>query len=158
MGEYIGSHVRTAARALIIKDRKLLLVKNQDADGDWYLLPGGGQIKNHTLAETLQRECLEETGYKIVMGPLVLVREYISNHHEFKDEQPNFHQIDLMFRCTLAAEEVLRPTEMDHWQTGVEWVELARIKEIRIYPTVLKACFDDQDFTPPQNIFLGDVN
>jgi ADP-ribose pyrophosphatase YjhB (NUDIX family) len=152
------SKVRTAARALIIKDRKLLLVKNKDREGVWYMLPGGGQIKNHTLAETLHRECLEETGYKISMGPLVLVREYISNNHEFKNADPDFHQIDLIFRCTLAEEEAITPTEMDIRQTGVEWVKLDKLKELRVYPAVLKECFDENDFIPRENIFLGDVN
>jgi ADP-ribose pyrophosphatase YjhB (NUDIX family) len=152
------SKVRTAARALIIKDRKLLLVKNKDREGVWYMLPGGGQIKNHTLAETLHRECLEETGYKISMGPLVLVREYISNNHEFKNADPDFHQIDLIFRCTLAEEKAATPTEMDIRQTGVEWVKLDKLKELRLYPAVLKECFDENDFIPRENIFLGDVN
>jgi len=152
------SKVRTAARALIIRNRKLLLVKNKDNDGDWYMLPGGGQIKNHTLAETLHRECLEETGYKISMGPLVLVREYISNNHEFKNADPDFHQIDLIFRCTLAEEDATNPTEMDNMQTGIEWVELNHLGEIRIYPAVLKEFFDENGFIPRENIFLGDVN
>lgn len=122
------------------------------------MLPGGGQIKNHTLAETLHRECLEETGYKVSIGPLVLVREYISNNHEFKNAAPDFHQIDLIFRCTLAEEEAATPTEMDIRQTGVEWVKLDKLKELRLYPAVLKECFDENDFIPRENIFLGDVN
>jgi len=153
------SKVRTAARALIIRDRKLLLVKNKDNDGDWYMLPGGGQIKNHTLAETLHRECLEETGYKISsIGHLVLVREYISNNHEFKNADPDFHQIDLIFQCTLVEKEATIPTEMDIRQTGVEWVKLNKLKELRLYPAILKECFDENGFIPRENIFLGDVN
>ncbi len=123
------------------------------------MLPGGGQIKNHSLTETLHRECLEETGYKISsIGPLVLVREYISNNHEFKNVDPDFHQIDLIFRCTLAGAKAANPTEMDTMQTGVEWVELKKLKQLRLYPAVLKECFDENGFIPRENIFLGDVN
>lgn len=152
------THVRTAARALIIKDQQLLLVKNTDHDGEWYMLPGGGQKKNDTLAQTLRRECLEETGYTVSMGPLVLVREYISNHHEFRDHDPDFHQIDLIFRCSLLHDKATTPTEMDTMQTGIEWVELHRLKRLRIYPSVLKDCFDEHGLLPRENIFLGDIN
>jgi 8-oxo-dGTP pyrophosphatase MutT (NUDIX family) len=154
----VMTNVRTAARALIVKDQKLLLVKHSDHDGDWYMLPGGGQKKNDTLAQTLQRECQEETGYNVSMGPLVLVREYISNHHEFKDQKPDFHQIDLIFQCTLLNDNATTPTEMDIGQTGVEWVALPKLKHIRIYPSVLKDCFDEHDLLPRENIFLGDIN
>ena len=41
--------VRTAARALIIESDAVLVVEYRDAQGPWYLLPGGGQRHEETL-------------------------------------------------------------------------------------------------------------
>jgi hypothetical protein len=37
--------IRNSAKAIVIRDGYLLSIRNRDADGDWYILPGGGQ--NH---------------------------------------------------------------------------------------------------------------
>jgi hypothetical protein len=47
---------------------------------------------------------------------------------------------------------------MDTMQTGIEWVELRKLKQLRIYPSILKDCFDEHDLLPRENIFLGDIN
>lgn len=35
--------IRNSVKALIIEDDKILLTKNQDIEGNFYLCPGGGQ-------------------------------------------------------------------------------------------------------------------
>mgnify|MGYP001246774977 FL=1 len=53
-------HIRTAARALIILDKKVLTIKMCDKTGIFYILPGGGQRHGESLTDALIRECLEE--------------------------------------------------------------------------------------------------
>lgn len=53
---------RVAVRAIIYKDNKILMVKNNRGD---YKLPGGGVHKNEDLIHALRREVAEETGYKV---------------------------------------------------------------------------------------------
>jgi 8-oxo-dGTP pyrophosphatase MutT (NUDIX family) len=35
--------IRNSIKAIIIRDRHVLLIKNIDKDGFWYVFPGGGQ-------------------------------------------------------------------------------------------------------------------
>ena len=44
-------HIRNSAKAIIIKDEKILLTKNQDTLGIFYLLPGGGQEPGESIVE-----------------------------------------------------------------------------------------------------------
>ena len=60
--------IRTAARALIILEGKLLAIKMRDQSGVFYILPGGGQNHGETLRQGLQRECLEEIGTDVDIG------------------------------------------------------------------------------------------
>ena len=51
------------------------------------------------IEDAVAREVHEETGLTIAVGPPVLV-------NEFHDPDTGFHQVDLFFRCTVAAGEV----------------------------------------------------
>ena len=50
--------VRNAAKALIIKDDKMLAIKISDGKEEWYIMPGGGQDVEELLPETVGREVL----------------------------------------------------------------------------------------------------
>ena len=48
--------VRNAAKALIIKDDKMLAIKISDGKEEWYIMPGGGQDVEELLPEAVCRE------------------------------------------------------------------------------------------------------
>ncbi|MEA3238227.1 MAG: NUDIX domain-containing protein, partial [Candidatus Bipolaricaulota bacterium] len=100
------SGIRNSAKAIIIEDDRILLTRNRNNAGEFYLLPGGGQRHGESLSEALVRECLEEIGVRVSVGNLLLVRDYISAHHEFASEDANAHQVEFMFRCRIPAGEV----------------------------------------------------
>jgi 8-oxo-dGTP pyrophosphatase MutT (NUDIX family) len=55
--------IRSAAKAVIISDGKILLNKgSHPLLGAYYDLPGGGQHQYEPMEDTLKRECMEETG------------------------------------------------------------------------------------------------
>jgi len=150
--------IRTAARALIIHEGKLLAIKMKDKSGVFYILPGGGQRHGETLEESLRRECLEEIGAEVEVGDLLYVREYIGRNHEFRRAHHAFHQLETVFRCTLDAPSLIGPgREQDRKQVGVEWIPLAELKERRFLPEVIKGFFDEAGFHP-SSTYLGDVN
>jgi ADP-ribose pyrophosphatase YjhB (NUDIX family) len=151
-------HIRTAARALIIMDDKLLAIKMRDRTGVFYILPGGGQRHGETLQEGLRRECLEEIGTEVTVGELLYVREYIGKNHEFRNSHHAFHQVENVFRCSLPTPEQIGPgTEHDKKQIGVEWIPLSELPNRRFLPEVIKPFFNEHSFEPTTN-YLGDVN
>ena len=87
----MSRQIRTSAKAVIIRDGKLLAIKLNDGKEEWYILPGGGQDVEEMLPQTVEREVREETGIEIKCKELLFVIEGV--HGE------SFHRIDLVFLC-----------------------------------------------------------
>jgi len=149
--------VRVSAKAIIIRNSRILLMRAEDQSGVFYVLPGGGQKNGENLTKTLKRECLEETGAEIIPGKLRFLRDYIAKNHEFADENRTFHQVEPMFICRFRRFRKNARLIPDTLQTGREWVFLKDFKKVRIYPAVLKKIISPSGrFKGP--IYLGDVN
>ena len=152
------SLIRNSAKAIIIQNGRLLAIKNRDPEGDWYILPGGGQNHGETLHEALQRECYEEIGATVTIGPLRLIREYIAQNHEFAAEDGSLHQVELMFQCEIDPQySPATGHTPDAYQTGVSWLPLDALDRYRLYPSVLKFVLKDGEATSFP-AYLGDVN
>lgn len=133
-------------------------MRGADAQGDYYLLPGGGQLPGESLSETLRRECLEEASAEVEPRDLRLVRDYIGKNHEFAEHDADFHQVELMFECSIRNPEAVKPgSHPDSNQTGIEWLDLSRIEDYRLYPSALKQRLSASGVTPGP-VYLGDVN
>jgi len=153
------SAIRNSAKAIIIEDDRILLTCNKNENGIFYLLPGGGQRHGESLTETLVRECLEEIGVRVSVGDLLLVRDYISAHHEFASEDADAHQVEFMFRCRIAEGEAHVGAIPDVWQTGIEWVSVLELADLPLYPAAIKEslqCIARGEI--PEACYLGDVN
>ena len=149
--------IRNSAKAIIIADECLLTIKNQDEEGFWYILPGGGQHPGETLTDALQRECREELSVDVNVGDLVCMREYIGRNHEFAHDA-DVHQIEFMFACSLHdGAQVGTGEQPDQWQVGFEWIPLDRLENYRFYPKTLRRLL--AEYRRSQHpIYLGDVN
>ncbi len=147
--------VRTSTKAIIIKDNALLVILGGGETGEeYYYLPGGGQEKFETLEEALKRECLEEIDVEVIVGDLLFVRDYISRNHEFAAFDPNFHQVDFFFECSLEPGEVPKNgSSPDTTQLGVHWLPLVDLETANLYPKKLKTVLSSRG-----SVYLGDVN
>lgn len=88
---------RLAVRAIVVLDRRLLLVNAYPGGvSDLWCAPGGGVHAGSSLPANLVREVAEETGLTVTPGPLALV-------NEFHDPETGWHQVELFFRCTIAS-------------------------------------------------------
>ncbi len=150
--------VRTAARAVVVHEGRLLAITMRDDAGEFYILPGGGQRHGETLADTLRRETSEEIGVALEPGPLFYVREYIGRNHDFAREHKHFHQVEIVFRCLLPEGAKLQPGRgRDRKQVGIAWLELAQLGGCRFYPAFLKKCVRGGDFAVEPR-YWGDLN
>jgi 8-oxo-dGTP pyrophosphatase MutT (NUDIX family) len=148
--------IRSAAKALIIRDGQLLATRNVDGDGEFYLLPGGGQEFGEPLDETMRRECREEIGCEVEVHDLVLVRDYIASNHEFA-QNGDAHQVEFYFQCTLHPDtEPCNGPGADTWQTGIAWLPLEQLSDYPLYPKVFQTLL--RECLPSSRIYLGDVN
>ena len=158
-----SSPIRTAAKAVIVDNGQILLTRNlhpQDPEGEFFLLPGGGQHHGEPLDACVRREVWEETGYEVEVGDVLWVRDYIGASHEFAAYEPDVHQIEVMFACSVDRSRApSRPVEEDAWQVSVDWVPIGDLTEVRFFPAFLVpnlvALFRDGVGTPR---YLGDVN
>jgi len=150
--------IRSAARAVIICEGRLLATKMRDNRGVYYILPGGGQQPGETLEETVRRECLEEAGVKVRVVRLLYVREYIGKNHNFSKRHEAFHQIEHVFLCEVEDPLSVCPgRETDIHQVGVNWLALEALARIRFYPEAVKPFLGVPEPAFP-SIYLGDCN
>lgn len=147
--------VRTSTKAVIIQNNALLVILGRGEFGDeYYYLPGGGQEKFETLKDALRRECLEEIDAKVSVGDLIFVRDYISRNHEFAAFDPNFHQVDFFFECSLEPDQIPKNgSSPDSTQLDVHWLPLVDLEAANFYPAKLKTALLSRD-----RVYLGDVN
>ena len=131
---------------------------HRGADGDYFLLPGGGQHNGESLVSTVERECMEEAGVKIEVGDVLYIRDYIEANHEFARDKPDFHQVEIMFQCQLLDDSNLGSAEeMDTRQIGVAWIPLDKIENYRMYPKLLVKLLKDNRIDRGR-VYLGDIN
>lgn len=150
--------IRSAARAIIMKNDSVLLVQMQNDDGEFFILPGGGQVHGETLVQAVKRECMEELGIEISVGRLVYTREYIGKNHQFDSRHNNFHQIEHVFICKILNDTQLgNGHEVDKKQTGYRWIKIDKMSQYKVLPTSIKSLLQTDDLTLA-NSYLGDVN
>ncbi|PZD96219.1 NUDIX hydrolase [Paenibacillus sambharensis] len=156
--EKLNRPIRNSARAVIIQNGCVLLTKNKDDGGFFYLFPGGGQEHGEELRDAVMRECIEETGLPVKVGDLIHVREYIGSNHEFSETDAGIHQVEFFFSCereTDGPEPVMNGDLPDSYQVGVEWVEVERLADIRLYPASLGDKLAGKRDLP---CYMGDIN
>jgi ADP-ribose pyrophosphatase YjhB (NUDIX family) len=150
--------IRNSAKAIIIVDGHILATKNLDAEGIFYILPGGGQQPGETLTAALERECREELSIGVSVAELVCIREYIGRDHEFAETDADQHRIEFMFACYLKdGAEVGTGDIPDDNQIGAEWLPLDQLETHRFYPKTLRPILAAYG-SGKHPVYLGNIN
>ena len=135
--------IRTAARALIVREGRLLLAHYRNAGHDWYAAPGGGQVEGETLPETLVRECQEEIGAEVEIIGLRFVRDYIVEEGVFSYLSESIHQVEHFFECAVAPSyRAGNGPSPDRNQVGVIWADAQALESLPVYPARLRDVVD----------------
>ena len=139
--------IRTSAKAVVVRDGRLLALRLRDADGEFFILPGGGQRAGELLPEAARREVLEETGVRVKAGELAFVIE--GAHGE------PFHRVDLAFLCDYEGEDATASRHPDVNQTGVAWLDIATLNAAPLYPSRLRRAVMNLWAGRPHPVYLG---
>lgn len=122
--------VRNAAKALIIKDDKMLAIKISDGKEEWYIMPGGGQDVEELLPEAVCREVAEEMGLRVVVKDLAFVIEGL--HGE------KFHRVYLVFLCEYIGKLGNAVLQSDTNQVGYDWLDIKTLNTTPLYHSKLR--------------------
>ena len=147
--ELRGRRVRTSAKALVIRDGRMLAVKLRDRDGEFYIMPGGGQQAGELLPAAAEREVAEETGLRVKAGEAVFVIEGAEGEPD--------HRVDIVFRCEYEgpcdAEQ-----QHDFNQIGTEWLKIDTLNRTPLYPSRLRRPIMNLYQGKAAPVYLGNEN
>lgn len=131
--------VRSCAKAVVVHEGKLLVIKcRDDENGAYYTLPGGGQNLYETLEEAIVRECLEETGYAVKPVRFAALYEEIFDIPSLRERYPDYaHRVYHLFVCESTGGAAAAPTETDVMQTGTEWIDLSGLDTATLLPGII---------------------
>lgn len=147
--------VRAATRGLVVSEGRLLVTVLHGHTGEYWLTPGGGQHFGESKTENVEREVLEETGYRVRAGDLACGRDYIGARH-FPEWDTGFQQTELWFWCHLLDDRPDPSVLGDAEQTAVIWVPVPELIGSPLYPRRLAQWLNEDPATRP--VWLGDVN
>lgn len=122
--------IRNSAKALIIKDGKMLAAKINDNGDIFYIMPGGGQESEETLEEAVRREVKEEFGLIVEPKTLEFVIEGVTGE--------SFHRVDLVFLCEYIKEIPDAEIAGDYNQIGFDWLPIENLMNEPLYPSKLR--------------------
>ena len=149
---------RNSAKAVIVKDEKLLAIKIQEHDDTYYILPGGGQEHGENLHQALERECQEELGAEVEIGDLIFVREYIGKNHELAARHAHVHQTEFMFLCHVHQDTFDNGSNKDKGQTGTEWLPIKELLAYKLFPQELRTHLISYFDSGKATTYVGDIN
>jgi ADP-ribose pyrophosphatase YjhB (NUDIX family) len=135
--ENLTPDIRNAVRAVIVRNDQLLLLKKSGGErGERYALPGGAQNPGETLAQALNRECLEEIGSAVEILALMNVADHFKARAT--DPPSTRHMVEFLFRCSVPDDYVAHNgSKPDRSQLDVVWVDLADLAQAPLDPASL---------------------
>jgi 8-oxo-dGTP diphosphatase len=131
--------VRIRAAALIWRDGEVLLVRHEKGGHSYWLVPGGGVDTGETMIEAAARELLEETGYTVDVGRLVLLCEAIA------PKPGGRHIVNAVFAASVRSGALA--VGIDKALRDAQWLPLEALTTLLMYPPIgpelLEICRED---------------
>ena len=119
----------TSVRALVLRDDEVLLVRDPSS---YHILPGGRREAGETYHQTVVRELLEETGWRVEIGRLLGFKHFYRltpKPAEIAYPHPDFAQL-----IYLASPVIYQPEakEQNGYELGSEFVPLTGLDQAQI--------------------------
>jgi ADP-ribose pyrophosphatase YjhB (NUDIX family) len=123
----LAPDIRNAARALIIRRGRILLLRKEGGGrAERFALPGGAQDPGETLQAALNRECIEEIGTPVEIDDLIHVADFF----KLRDTEPpsRRHVVEFLFRCSVPDDYSPRNGHHpDRHQVEVVWASVDEV-------------------------------
>jgi 8-oxo-dGTP pyrophosphatase MutT (NUDIX family) len=113
--EKLRINYRTAVRAVIWKDNKILMVHSNRGD---YKFPGGGLNKDESHEEALKREVREETGY-IINNVKDKIGVIIERKLDDYEENSIFEMTSYYYLCEITSNQTTQ--QLDDYEEELEF-------------------------------------
>ncbi|WP_419241184.1 NUDIX domain-containing protein [Cardinium endosymbiont of Nabis limbatus] len=121
--------LRVTARAIIVKNRQLLLVSN---DYKTWHTPGGHLEPGEVLPDCIVREVKEETGLDVKPKQIVYVAEFF-------DKKYNAHKVEIYFATAISVYEPPKDwLDQDGPVKTSQFFDLESLQDIHVVPLFLK--------------------
>jgi 8-oxo-dGTP pyrophosphatase MutT (NUDIX family) len=122
--------------AIIVKNKKVLLMHRKKDGEEYWVFPGGGVEENETSEQAIKREVLEETSLKVTD---------CSYSFDYLDENKVAHPV---FVCEvedgdpkLGGPEAEKHSEEDWYHP--EWINLEDAVKLNVYPDEGKSVLEN---------------
>lgn len=121
---------RISAGAIIIQDKKILLVRYRDSSGGSFLVgPGGGTLSHEGIDRTIVREVREETGLTVNPHKILIVEDLLSLRHRM---------VKIWFLCDiLGGQAHYTKGAKEEGITEVGWYRREQLQNEVVYPSPL---------------------
>lgn len=138
--------IRVSAKALVFKDECMLAIRLRDKDGEFFIMPGGGQHPGELLPATVEREVEEETGIKVQAKDAVFIIEGA--------EGEQHHRVDIVYQCDYIGSNNSM-SHPDTNQVGYDWLRIETLNHAPLYPSKLRRPIMNLFEGKETNIYLG---
>lgn len=120
--------MRQAARAIVIKDGKILVMHRNKYGSQYFTLVGGRTNGNETPEQALVREIKEETGLRVTAGRLVYIEEHAAPYNE-----QYIYLCEVADHTTIAIQDDSEEGIMNRYDMNThtpQWVRLGTFAEL----------------------------
>jgi len=141
---------RIRVSAILRREDRILLIRQQKGDRDYWLLPGGGVNGGESLVDALRRELTEEVGLEATLpleGP-VAIADSIS-----PDRAPAKHVVHIIFAGHLGGRSLETVTSRDAAVRGHRLFGVDELPGVTLHPPIQRFLARWQPGDP--TVYLG---
>lgn len=121
------NNIRIRISVVLVKEDKILLIKQRKYDKEYWLVPGGGIDYGEKIKDCAMREIKEETNLDIELKHFLFPYESINTD---KDK----HVLNLFFFAKILSGELKLGKEEN--LVDLKFFGFEKLKEIKLYPNI----------------------
>lgn len=149
--------IRNSAKAVLVKDGKVLAVRIHENGGTYYILPGGGQEHGENLHQAFRKVQRRVRCGSWNWRVDICTRIHWENH-ELGAYHSHAHQTEFMFLCSVNQDTFINGKSPDKGQIGTEWLPINELLEYKLFPLSLRTHLISYFASGKAKTYVGDIN